>query len=106
MSKATSQRKIKSAITAKGNIIYFYIAGKLFIKRYLHLTCYFQNLSKLYLSSHYVLILNFNEPQSILRSFFFFFLINAAGWIILSLKSKYTDKDLPAYTYKGSYLSC
>lgn len=36
----------------------------------------------------------------------FFFLINAAGWIILSLKSEYTDKDLPAYTYKGSYLSC
>lgn len=73
MSKATSQQKIKSAITAKGNIIYFYIAGKLFIKRYYILTCYFQNLSKLYLSSHHVVILNFNEPQSILCSFFFFF---------------------------------
>lgn len=36
MSKSTSQLKIKSAITAKGNIIYFYIAGKLFIKIYLH----------------------------------------------------------------------
>lgn len=41
MSKATSQRKIKSAITAKGNIIYFYIAGKLFIKRYLHFNLLF-----------------------------------------------------------------
>lgn len=41
MSKTTSQLKIKSAITAKGNTIYFYIAGKLFIKRYLHFNLLF-----------------------------------------------------------------